>query len=102
MPAVLEVYCLKLSSTYLEAEVLIGELLAENPEYRKIHIEKKQVSGHESQTSPGFYAVPCFVHEGVILHEGIIEKEELKAILDHVLATEKPAYHKTSFAKKRR
>ncbi|MEG0019121.1 MAG: thioredoxin family protein [Oscillospiraceae bacterium] len=69
------------------ANSFLQELLAENPEYKKVAItafEEKQNA--EIAAKYDYYLVPCFYVGGKKMHEGAITKSELKAVMDSAIA----------------
>ena len=69
-----------------KAEGFMKELIAENPEYGKIEIERIDEKKHpEIADLYDYYFVPTFYLDGEKIHEGIITKAKMKEVFDKAL-----------------
>ncbi len=69
-----------------QADQMIEELLAENPAYRDISIERvDEQKDTELAESLDYYYVPCLFVDGKKLLEGVPTKEKVQAVLDAAL-----------------
>ncbi len=69
-----------------KARRYIKELCEENEEYKKIDIDFiDEVKDSEFAERFDYYYVPSFFDGDVKLHEGIIQKEEVKEIFERYL-----------------
>ncbi len=69
-----------------KADLLLSELIGENPEYKKleIHYIDENKNPEYCDLMP-YYYVPCFFVDGENRHEGKVTKEQVKAVLDFAL-----------------
>lgn len=69
-----------------KAFIFIDELIKENPIYSNIKIHKIEETQEKAVAdSYDYYYVPCFYHKSKKLHEGAINKQEIKKIFDEVV-----------------
>lgn len=69
-----------------KAEGYMKELIAENPEYGKVEISRIDEKKHPDEADLwDYYFVPTFFMGEEKLHEGIINKEQMKQVLDTAL-----------------
>ena len=68
------------------ADRMLEELRAENPEFAKIPIQKIEERENSALADQyDYYYVPCLWIENRKLHEGVPNKEQLYAVLEHAL-----------------
>ncbi|MGI6239589.1 MAG: glutaredoxin family protein [Christensenellales bacterium] len=65
----------------------LEELRSENPEYAKIEIEMIEESVEAERAAQyDYWLVPTYFVDGEKLHEGVLDKQKLKTVLDAALA----------------
>ena len=82
----IEMYYLKACPFCKKAFGFMDELKKENPEYNKIEIELvEEEEQKERADALDYYFVPTYYIEGKKIHEGIINKDGVKTVLDKAL-----------------
>ena len=67
----------------LEANRYLSELIAENPAFGEIEIEKIDENRERARANRyDYWYVPTFYVDGKKLHEGALTKEKLRQVLD--------------------
>ncbi len=65
------------------ANKYLAELIAENPGYGGLEIEKIDENRERARADRyDYWYVPTFYVDGVKLHEGVLTKEKLRKVLD--------------------
>ena len=73
-----------------QADKYLNELFDENPDYKKIVIDKIEETEQKALAdSYDYYFVPTFYMAKTKLFEGAANKEDIKAVLEKALKTEK-------------
>jgi predicted DsbA family dithiol-disulfide isomerase len=67
----------------IAANKYLSELIAENPAYGKLEIERIDENKESARADRyDYWYVPTFYVDGKKLHEGVLTKEKLKSVLD--------------------